>query len=1412
MAYKDLYKDRYGSTKNMDRGYVFGTFPNGKLSYDISRFERDRADGTTIIDLVPECRVFVFGVEVTKDVQSVSIKHSLGGNQCTIQLTNPRDRYVVTKQDLVGNWREDKDFLATYNYDYLNRIPPSRPDLLSALSKNTRIGKYGHTLGDQMSQFASYFKPTKSPVTRMIFETKFFSGIDKRTGDFIFDYRDPVMVFMKGRFSPYWYFAFTGVIESWDESDAYGTEQAISMRCEDPLYLFKRTKFTHRASLLPAGNYETALYNMDSKNRLNIYKKRFGDTHLEEAIKILFFGSDRYALADNCHPLFSEFNKKAGKDADAKDMKKVRKILEEDYNIGKASASFNFKDTESDLMLSYGQNPSKWWWATAQKPTGYVVPISKINKGGIQDGKLNTWPLSPWYGLYTQLNVINLPEYNAEELMARYTSTVRFWEVAPQMGTARADPSNDFSGWQDSGSKGESLAIGAAGIHPALTYEFINHFNILPGIWEQLNTVKGKGSEVNPAVDTLNISPHDKIRELVVGSPTENRPEVNSGGGTNVNLFRPRVFVVIPKKFTNENRAIMATAFGQLSFLQQDATTRYDALKEVCAAIQFSFYSSPMGDIFIEPEMHDFHPTEILVSSSDKIAKIEKRSIVEKQKSVKFRAIITGVEKKDLSDLAYMYNSKANHPFFLMEKDRIRCTQTFKPENIKTHIVIKGSAAELGGIVDDAFNLSSEFVPLFGGGYDIKKDAGLNPGVYIADGFGFNVDRNKLAVDSVYIDLKIEYLTRNYRKSIWSEFIDAEYNSTFITIFKEAAASIKTLANSNSAWKPEILKLAQLLITAGKFDTPSTSSQSLYGMSLTEGEIGTILLLAKPTLDIIAQEQALRGNAGAGLDATQKAAIHNDTTYNAFSNIQGTSIIKNWLRATNQEQVAKVTAKLNDQGPKKKGQLETIAEIVRSDLLNLYEPILLVKNPDIIKKFEEIVTVEESKNTLIPKVLTLGTLKKLEKSGLYNPRLDVGRKYGYNKGPEITNMMINNGAEAARYAVTMFNKLYSQAHRISMDIIGRPELLLNKPYYCERKDAIGLLENYSLNFSIGSDFQTSLELTYVRKNSLTYNYSLGTLDELVGTTKNSYFAIAAQNYFKSTATISNNITNKMLTRSLSAAGNIIGRTIAKGDASKTPVSTATKLKGKGFSGGLYSAHDKIGHMEYNLLGTDSKVSKSGGKSEITDPKLKILAGLFGDDIEALAKITNTISIELKINFDELVKIEMDYDTMAETIKNQEEKVVKLKTKVSALTDKSNHKANTINKALTSAEQEVSNLKKEQARLLEAHKTKCFKIYGVEKSKINYTNSKNIRLKNEPAGDRIPEITTVEDLTLNTMDKESLFYKFYKLLDTYKVPTSRIKLIDDRTVGHTLKGFETSLLTKLGWKGTTPFYASIKIGE
>lgn len=1420
--YRKLYKSRYSSTKNLDRGTVFGTFPNGSLTYDTKRFEREREDGVTIIDMVPECRVFIFGVEVTKDVQSVSVKHSLGGNNCTINLTNPRDRYVVTKQDLIGNWREDKDFLATYDYSHFSRISPNRPDLLAALTKNKKIGKYGHSLADQIGQFGSFFKPGKSPVSRMIFETKFYSGISKRAGDILFDYRDPVMVFMKGRFSPYWYFAFTGVIESWDDANAYATEQTINIKCEDPLYLLKRSRFMHRASLIAAGNYEAATHNIGSSTNTNVFKNRLGESTLDEATRMLFFGpTDRNAggTAKNCHPVFSEFNRKSIKDSDAVDFDIIREVLEAEYSIGKFKAKFNFKETESDLMLSSGQNPSRWWWATGQKPTGYTIPISKIGAGAAQDGKLNTHPLSPWNALYAQMNEIRLTEFNGTELMARYASSVRYWEVTPQMGTNTVSKDGDeyYSGWADSGKSGDTLAIGVAGIHPAMTYEFINYFNILPGIWEQLGTTKEDRKQVNQVLDNLNVSPHEKVRELVVGNPAENRPSPNTGQGSNINLFRPRLFVVIPQKFADTNRSIMTTVMGQLSLLKADSTTVYDSLKEMCAAIQFSFFSSPMGDIFIEPEMHDFHPTEMLVPKDVKdtgrndSAKIEERTIIQKRQTIKFRAINTGIEKQDIQDTAYMYNPKANHPFFLMEKDRIRCTQTFKPENIKTHITVIGSPTGRGGLVDGAILPTLEKnAALFGSqDYDVKKNSGFFPGIYVADGFGFNINRMGLTIEP-FLNAKINYLTGIYKKLIWDEFLKSEINNTFLTIFQNAATAVKEHANAKFDetynWNTSLLSKVRSLIANNTFDEVDVISPKKYGMSMTEGEKYVAQYFANNILLYMINAQSFGKNKTGGATAQQKQDAQNSTTYNPFSNIDGSMTVKNWLESNNENQINKITDKVNHTNTKK-SKLNNVASIVRADLIKIYEPIAL-KLDTIKDQLKEIFEIESEKDKKLPKMLNFAELKKLEKQGVYNPRLDASRQFGYNKGPTIVNVMINNGAEAARYAVTMFNKLYGKAHRISMDIIGRPELLLNKPYYCELKDAVGLLEDYTLKFSIGSDFQSSVNLTYIRKNALTYKYSFDKLDEVVGTKNNAFFKSAAINYFKSISNTGGNSFNRILTRTMSANGELIGNTVSKGGTGRTLGSKLFNLEGRGFTGGLYTAHDRIGHMEYDLVGTDSNVSVSAGKKEIQNPMAKKTQGDSNEIDTIMAAVTLTC-VNIRNKLDELVKNEMGYDAIIKVTKQKETKIEKLEAEKLGQISTSNDKVKNIVKELADEKIALAGLEKRAEAQLNNHTKLIKEIYGITSNPgaKTYANPDGTINKQEPAGKRTPDEATLK--TYLPTDRNCLYFKFYhKLLTLYNIGVSNIELVDDRTVGHTKKGFNNSQTAKFGYKGKIPFYADV----
>jgi len=1403
--------ERIFQTKgDVDRGSVFGTFPGGGVSYDASEFERVRDDGVSIIDLVPECRVFIFGADVSKDIESVTVDNSLSGNTCRIRLSNPRGKYEISKADLSKNWREDKDILATYEYDQFKRIKPIRPDMMKMFLKKDYLNQY--------NQVAGWFSagnpnvPYPFNVTRMAFETKYFSGIDKRVGDLVFDYRDPVMVFMKGRFSPYWYFAFTGVLVSWDDADTFGQDMTLDLHCEDILYFLKRDKYVKQGSLINAGNYETATRNIHQKMKFNIRDKAWGKKGitLDRAVSMVLFGTNstyRKMQVKNCNPLYGDLGNLKSKisEASLKDIAKVRDMLEQNFSIGKKDWSFT--SAENDFMLTWGKKDTNVFVndGTTFSNAGHLISSGTISPQG---GKLNTNPFGEWLSLYTQLNRIDLPIFDGKELALRYNASVRFWEVRPTIGKPAKE--SKLTGWADGKS---TNSIGIAGIHPALTYDFMNYFNVLGHVWSECFTVAGDSiwretPEQSSKLDNLNVSPNEKIRELVAGSPTEYRPGGNEETkGSNINLFRPRTFVVMPTKFMDKNKGLIATAIGQLQLQKEATTTSYEALKEICSAIEFKFYTSPMGDIFIEPEMYDSHPTDyVLAKDITKIGKVESRSIIIKEKEIRFRSIdaseYSGL-KRERKDRAYMFNPKANHPFFIMEKDRIRCTFTFKPENIKTHITVIGSVSGRGGIEESALKpFSEQNIALLSGQsiYDPKKKRGFTPGVYLADGFGYKIRRSDFNVSPVWITERVQQLKEDYFKLLKSDFFKNQMNTTIQVFFQDTVNYFYDLAidkyDERFLWRT-------LLCSDVRSDTNGTiygqiaeDRNNRYGLEgFTRGQYRILNGLCPETLNL--------------LERTQSQKKGTLTTASKTVELKKTDQLKSWFVANSDSSISTSNQKANstnitnsfvDAGTKQK---------VATELLDMYEVHILAVGTTLKEKFEEFTTLGIQKaNTKLFKtgtMLTLGRLRDLEKSGYYNPRTDMVRRYGYNAGPVIRNNMIDNGAEAQRYAVTSFNRLFGRSHVIHMDIIGRPELMLNRPYYCERKDSIGLLEKFSLSYSIGSDFQTSLDLTYIRKNSLTYNYSLGELDTLSGNIKNSYFGKAAISYYKSISEM-NQFSKGIVSGGFGAMGGAVGNAIG-GRVGGEIGSSVFQLSGAGFAGGLYCAHDWIGHMEYDKKGVSDNVVRSKGSST-TDP----IAKDYPDTLQQVSSVgVDLIAIcrTIQIALDNIIKLEISLDDLLEKkemkqidITNSEDALKLLEEYNSA--EILRHVKQT-SRYLKQDKIALKNIDNDIKKKKEEHRLACWKVYGIQG--VYAPKATEGKKTDKPLGKRTPSETEIGDAaSLYERNKligrdKSLYVQLIDIVVSSGITIDRITPLDDRNVD--------KFSIDIGWELELPLYAYIK---
>jgi hypothetical protein len=261
------------------------------------------------------------------------------------------------------------------------------------------------------------------------------------------------------------------------------------------------------------------------------------------------------------------------------------------------------------------------------------------------------------------------------------------------------------------------------------------------------------------------------------------------------------------------------------------------------------------------------------------------------------------------------------------------------------------------------------------------------------------------------------------------------------------------------------------------------------------------------------------------------------------------------------------------------------------------------------------------------RAMTIADLRKFQKLNYYNPRENLIALYGYKRMEPIKNEYIRSDGEADTYARHIFNRILGDSRSININMIGRPELQLNRPYYFERKDCIGLLQNFNLSYKYGSEFTSTVTLRYIRNNTLSYDYTLGDLDAIRGDHNNTYFAKEGRTYLQYNNT-QKNINKKIGTSVNKAIGGTIGSLVGSGT---EDILDNIQL------GGLYSAHDFLGHMNYddrgrepiitiddNISGTLNKLFPPINSSTIIDLCKRIENAMksykeIEDDLETLQK-------------------------------------------------------------------------------------------------------------------------------------------------------------------------------------------------
>jgi len=1434
-----------------DSPKVFGSFG---LQYPVTGIEIDRADGVTLINSNPEVRVFVCGGELTKDVISVEIGHKINDRgTCSIQLANPRGKYNISINDLVsskedGLWREDKSIQATYDYDWLKKQVPSKfAEDNKNVNSESKLKKLGNTvLGKQITDTISSVATGINNMTRsrgkgftqMLYEVKQASNMSKSVGETIFDYRDPVYVFMKGRFSSYWYFAFSGFVEGIDDAFAYGGAQTITLSCHDVAGYLKRVRFLQQGTFLSNANMEGSLQNTNLSRITNIYDKPVGS--FSQVVKTIMYAADGKFVDNVVNTHFSNSDEcKAQTDAAlSKEPYKVKNeyysIFREQHkfdsthtddmkrnNIGKQFREFKlinstnpastekveiltindvgfitnraqFKNVSSakntltsilqDIDKIYKKDKSLTWTVVGHcalistnqpfltdKETGQSTPFDlgqrfttyannyynaehdciDIPSGtqGFPDGHGYTLSLnrakktkelmvsianeqfkdiatlvqnlnvtsvgnaeprntsrtkfkkadlgraellaladknsedpknsvnmyvevipssmqisvvdesddkvdfnayfkdphllkfSPLSGLYYQFNEIDIDDFTAANLEVYYNTAVRYWLKGPGTNLdSRQLYDPDRTGWM------HTHGFGVCGIHPALTYNFIDNFEILPDIHKVTK-------ERKLDLDGATLTPIDIIKEHVIGVSTELTPLGDGTKGFQKNYFRPRIFVVRPIRFRNRERNTYS--LSEFTLDKENSQSTWEVLSRLILDAEYTVYSSPMGDIFVEPLFHDSHPLDFH-------GKVEDRSVAPRKFNagtkeweyagveVYFRTEINTREEPIIGyrkDYAYAFNSKANHPFFISNKDIIRVTDTIKPENLVSHVIVEGSVSgQDSGLIEHFASLATQgAIPFIDFQSTAKRAAekirsgenfdtldresnqfNVNLGIYLANGFFVSRKADQLKVDTVTSKYKSQHddLHHTYNYKLKGELLQKRANNTIKALVELATTSImKTASDNTVVYNNAIKKIIEKYAQNKEYVDKGISDMNLRNTNLSHQAM-TVLKNLAPSIygvfsNLVEYEEKKSNNQQVVLAKDDILKAYDISTVSGERGLLSLTPAKllNIDYSANPALNERIDAfiKLSDPNLALDG---SASKAFLNDFLVLVEAICIADSSAAYVQFKEANSTLyslRSKFTILAGVsgyLTKGDLKKYEELQIYNPAKDYLSKYGWNPGPRVKNVYINNGTEAEIYAKILFDKINSNAFHLNCDMIGRPELMLNRPYYNEYKNTIGLCSEYSLSYSFGAVFRSNVKLNYLRRNSITYSYTQGSLDKITtifdakseDAKLNTFFNTKALNHLKS-------LNNKGKTDARLA---LLGTPIAA--TAKAVIKEVNRLKASKSSNkanvskeivpdGIYVAHDWIGHLSAGDKMIPSEIRKAKLTStDVSDPK------------------------------------------------------------------------------------------------------------------------------------------------------------------------------------------------------------------
>jgi hypothetical protein len=258
-------------------------------------------EGTQIIRYAfPAFRVFVYGFNVTRDVELVSINWSLGNapSSCSITLLSPRDKYILNMNDiraLRGNSFLDEQ---AFRQSLSLAAPPTLAQAALARIrvgggvKSIVAGGVGDPTAIKSQIVASKLNEPVPLVDVLDLQAKNVGQVRVRKHEFVqgrpvFHAGDPVRVAFRHPYQPSrWFWMFTGFVE--DVGDTFDEDhgQIVTLSCADVTRIFKYARWATNPGITDASR---VIASRDEANRR--WTAPLAGYSLPEAVVATVFGT-----------------------------------------------------------------------------------------------------------------------------------------------------------------------------------------------------------------------------------------------------------------------------------------------------------------------------------------------------------------------------------------------------------------------------------------------------------------------------------------------------------------------------------------------------------------------------------------------------------------------------------------------------------------------------------------------------------------------------------------------------------------------------------------------------------------------------------------------------------------------------------------------------------------------------------------------------------------------------------------------------------------------------------------------------------------------------------------------------------------------------------------------------------------